>query len=120
MVMKKLLVWLLDRADEPSTWRGLFILGSALGFITLPAEQAALIAAGLAMVFGSVDIATPEPKRKIRKNARLDDIDYDEFDDDELLHPDDDLRSYAEAYNDEAARRRESAAAKGRRAFGID
>jgi hypothetical protein len=82
--MKKLLAWLLDRADEPSTWRGLFVLGSALGFLTIDAEKATLLAAGLAMLFGGVDVVVPEPTRKLRspKDAMQDkqqaDTDSDE------------------------------------------
>jgi hypothetical protein len=38
----------------------------------------------------------------------------------ELFDTDDDLQSNAEAFDDEAARRLESAAAQGRRAFGLD
>jgi hypothetical protein len=108
--MKKLLAWLLDRADEPSTWRGLFVVGSALGFLTLDAEKATLLAAGLAMLFGGVDVAVPEPTRKLLSRGPTD----------KLRGPDDSLQDDAEAFDDEAARRLESAASQGRRAFGLD
>ena len=84
-MVKKIGLWLLDRADEPSTWRGIFVIGSALGFITLPPEQATLLAAGLAMIFGGVDVVSPEPQRRVRRSADLDDIDIDELSDDEYL-----------------------------------
>jgi hypothetical protein len=64
--MKKLTAWLMDRADEPSTWRGLFFIGSALGFLTLDPEKATILAAGLAMVFGGADVIAPDPIRKLR------------------------------------------------------
>jgi hypothetical protein len=99
--MKKLLAWLLDRADEPSTWRGLFVVGSALGFLTLDAEKATLLAAGLAMLFGGVDVAVPEPTRKLRG-------------------PKDALQDKQQADTDSDERRIESAADQGRRAFGLD
>lgn len=72
--MKRLLAWLLDRADEPSTWRGLFFIGSALGFLTLDPDKAAILAAGLAMVFGGADVIVPEPTRKLRKPAESDGV----------------------------------------------
>jgi hypothetical protein len=98
--MKKLLAWLLDRADEPSTWRGLFVLGSALGFLTVDVEKATLLAAGLAMLFGGVDVVVPEPTRKLHS-------------------PKDAMRDKQQADTDSDERRLESAADKGRRTFGL-
>jgi hypothetical protein len=51
--------YILDRAKEPSTWRGLVLLLTAVGVPIAPAMAEAIIAAGLA-VAGLIGVATPD------------------------------------------------------------
>lgn len=48
--------YILDRLSEPSTWRGLTLLATALGVQIAPEMQEAIIAAGIA-VAGLVGVA---------------------------------------------------------------
>lgn len=41
--------WILARAREPSTWRGLVLLATAVGVQIAPDVQEAIVAAGLAV-----------------------------------------------------------------------
>jgi hypothetical protein len=51
--------YILDRAKEPSTWRGLVLVLTALGVPLAPAMSDAIIAVGLA-VAGLIGAATPD------------------------------------------------------------
>lgn len=51
--------YILERAKEPSTWRGLVLLLTAIGVPVAPAMAEAIISAGLA-VAGLIGVATPE------------------------------------------------------------
>tara|TARA_R110000868_G_scaffold96010_7_gene264131 strand:- start:440 stop:607 length:168 start_codon:yes stop_codon:yes gene_type:complete len=48
-----------DRAKEPSTWRGLVMLLTAIGIPIAPDLANAIITAGLALV-GVIGVATPD------------------------------------------------------------
>lgn len=50
--------WLLDRAREPSTWRGLVLLATAAGVQIAPDVQEAIVTCGLA-VAGLIGALTP-------------------------------------------------------------
>ena len=50
--------YILDRAKEPSTWRGFILLLTAIGVPVAPAMADAIVAAGLAIA-GLVGVATP-------------------------------------------------------------
>jgi hypothetical protein len=50
--------YILDRAKEPSTWRGLILVLTAIGVPIAPAMADAIVAAGLA-VAGLIGVATP-------------------------------------------------------------
>jgi hypothetical protein len=113
--MGKVKRFLVNRLDERSTWRAIVALITVAGVTLTDVQMEAIVVAGVA-IGALLEAFLPDPSNRIHEPA--DDIDWDEHD--ELLHPDDDLQSHAEAFDDEAARRLESAAAKGRRAFGID
>ena len=49
--------YILDRAREPSTWRGLTLLLTALGVPLAPALSVAIVSAGLA-VAGLIGVVT--------------------------------------------------------------
>jgi len=51
--------YILDRAKEPSTWRGLILVLTALGVPLAPAMAEAIVSVGLA-VAGLVGVATPD------------------------------------------------------------
>ena len=51
--------YILDRAKEPSTWRGLILVLTALGVPLAPALSEAIIAAGLAIA-GLVGVVSPD------------------------------------------------------------
>ena len=51
--------YLLERAKEPSTWRGLVYLLTALGVPLAPAMAESIITAGLAMA-GLIGVATAD------------------------------------------------------------
>lgn len=53
--------YLLARLREPSTWRGVFLLATALGVTISPEQQNAIVALGLAVV-GAVGAFLPDPK----------------------------------------------------------
>lgn len=46
----KALLYILDRLSENSTWRGLILVGTAVGLKISPAHQEAIVAAGLSLV----------------------------------------------------------------------
>jgi len=52
-----MLNYLVSRLSEPSTWRGLSLLATALGVQIAPELQGAIVAAGIA-VAGLVGVAT--------------------------------------------------------------
>lgn len=54
----RLRVWLIERAREPSTWRGLVLLATAAGVQIAPDVQEAIVTAGLA-VAGLIGALTP-------------------------------------------------------------
>lgn len=51
--------YILSRAKEPSTWRGLILLLTAVGVPIAPAMAEAIISAGLALA-GLVGVVTPD------------------------------------------------------------
>lgn len=51
--------YILDRAKEPSTWRGLVLLLTAIGVPIAPAMAEAIISVGLA-VAGLIGVAAPD------------------------------------------------------------
>lgn len=51
--------YILDRAREPSTWRGLVLLLTAIGVPIAPVMADAIITAGLA-VAGLIGVAVPD------------------------------------------------------------
>ena len=51
--------YFLDRAKEPSTWRGLIMLLTAIGIPIAPDMANAIITAGLALA-GVIGVATPD------------------------------------------------------------
>lgn len=51
--------YILERAKEPSTWRGLILVLTALGVPLAPALSEAIITAGLAIA-GLVGVVTPD------------------------------------------------------------
>ena len=51
--------YLLDRAKEPSSWRGVILLLTALGVPIAPALADSIIAAGIA-VAGLIGLITPD------------------------------------------------------------
>lgn len=51
--------YLLERMREPSTWRGVILLLTALGVPVAPAMADAIISVGLA-VAGLIGVATPD------------------------------------------------------------
>jgi len=53
--------FLLDRAREPSSWRGVVLLLTALGVPLAPAMADAIISIGLALA-GLIGVAAPDPK----------------------------------------------------------
>ena len=51
--------YLLDRAKEPSTWRGIILILTAAGVPIAPEIQTAIISAGLALA-GIIGAITPD------------------------------------------------------------
>ena len=51
--------YLLDRMREPSTWRGIIMLLTAIGVPVAPAMADAIVSVGLA-VAGLIGVATPD------------------------------------------------------------
>jgi hypothetical protein len=51
-----------ERLKEPSTWRGIILLLTAVGVPIAPAMGEAIICVGLAMA-GGVGVVTPDRKR---------------------------------------------------------
>ena len=51
--------YILERAKEPSSWRGLFLLLTAIGIPVAPQLADAIITVGLALA-GLVGVATPD------------------------------------------------------------
>jgi hypothetical protein len=119
---------------DPATWKsrqvalnavlGLVsaaaILASAMGWIPEPVQEETIIQFSEGLVLAVLAIinilgtwATSNKVGVGRKPPMPEPIDA------ELFDTDDDLQSHAEAYDDESARMLESAASKGRRAFGI-
>ncbi|MBP6564057.1 MAG: hypothetical protein KA200_00430 [Burkholderiales bacterium] len=54
--------YILNRLREPSSWRGIFALGTALGVSLSPDQQNAIIALGLALI-GAVGVFLPDAKK---------------------------------------------------------
>lgn len=52
----------INRLSEPSTWRGLLMLGTALGIKTNPEMAEPIIAVGLSAV-GLINVLRKEPKK---------------------------------------------------------
>lgn len=51
--------YILERAKEPSTWRGLILVLTAIGVPMAPAMAEAIVSAGLA-VAGLIGVLTPD------------------------------------------------------------
>lgn len=51
--------YIIARAKEPSTWRGLFLLLTAIGIPVAPQMADAIITIGLALA-GAVGVASPD------------------------------------------------------------
>ena len=51
--------YILDRAKEPSTWRGIIMLLTAIGVPIAPAMADAIVAVGLA-VAGLIGVVSPD------------------------------------------------------------
>jgi len=51
----KALLFVLDRLSENSTWRGLILVGTAVGLKLEPDHQEAIVAAGLGLV-GAINV----------------------------------------------------------------
>lgn len=51
--------YLLDRAREPSTWRGLITIATCFGAAITPGQETAIIMIGLALA-GAVGAAMPD------------------------------------------------------------
>jgi len=58
-VIERIAIYLLSRLREPSTWRGLFLLLTALGVQIRPDLWEAIVTVGLALV-GAVGVVTPD------------------------------------------------------------
>lgn len=54
--------WILQRLQEPSTWRGAIYTATAAGVALSPDQQEAIIAAGLALV-GVINVFRNETKQ---------------------------------------------------------
>jgi hypothetical protein len=48
---------IVDRLSEPSTWRGLFMIGTAVGVAVSPEMQNAIVALGMSIV-GLIGVLT--------------------------------------------------------------
>lgn len=55
--------YLLDLLQEPSTWRGIVLIATALGAVLSPDQQEAIIAGGL-LVAGLIGAAVPDKKSR--------------------------------------------------------
>lgn len=55
--------WIMERLQEPSTWRGLIGLLTGAGVVISPALSAQIIAAGLA-IMGAINVIRKEKKDK--------------------------------------------------------
>lgn len=53
--------WAIRQAKQASTWRGLAVLGGAIGVFGAP-EQAHIIIGALGAVFGAADVARDDSK----------------------------------------------------------
>lgn len=51
--------YIISRALEPSTWRGLVLIATALGAVLSPDQQEAIVTAGL-LVAGLIGAAVPD------------------------------------------------------------
>ena len=59
--MKKLLLFLLDRSKERSTWLGVVSLAAALGMVLSPEQKEAIVTAGIALA-GMIAAFSKDPK----------------------------------------------------------
>lgn len=55
--------YLLAQAREPSTWRGLVLIATALGAVLSPDQQEAIVSGGL-LLAGLVGAALPDAKSR--------------------------------------------------------
>ena len=58
--------YLLARLQEPSTWRGLVLIATALGAVLSPDQQEAIITGGL-LVSGLIGAASPDQPKEQKK-----------------------------------------------------
>lgn len=68
----KIVNYFLARLKEPSTWRGIVLLISALGVAMKPELAEAIIALGLALAGGVAAVSPDKPEIKAKKPADLD------------------------------------------------
>lgn len=59
--MHKVFLYIIARAQEPTTWRGLALLITALGIAIKPDQLAAITAAGMALA-GAIGAFVPDAK----------------------------------------------------------
>ena len=55
--------YLLARLQEPSTWRGLVLIATALGAVLSPDQQEAIVSGGL-LLAGLIGSALPDAKSR--------------------------------------------------------
>jgi hypothetical protein len=55
--------YLLAQAREPSTWRGLVLIATALGAVLSPDQQEAIVSGGL-LLAGLIGAALPDAKSR--------------------------------------------------------
>ena len=58
--------YLIARLQEPSTWRGLVLIATALGAVLSPDQQEAIVTAGL-LVAGLIGAAVPDQSSREQK-----------------------------------------------------
>ena len=56
-----MLLWLLDRAKERSTWMGLFLLAGAVGWAVTPDHKELIITAAVAVVAAIAALTRDKP-----------------------------------------------------------
>lgn len=59
--MKYAIEYAIERAREPSTWRGLLFVLTAVGIAVSPDQQEAIVSAGMALA-GLVGVFLPDAK----------------------------------------------------------
>lgn len=65
------MTWILRRLREPSTWRGLVLIGSAFGISLEPQQWDAITVAGMALI-GLIEAFRKEPEREVEEMMKED------------------------------------------------